>query len=65
MENFKISLKAARINANLTQREAADKIGVTAKSIENWESGKHKTTIDNIAALSEVYGIPLSYILMP
>ena len=33
-------MKAARINANKTLTEAANEIGVTEKTLRNWESGK-------------------------
>lgn len=40
--NFKISLKAARVNQNLTQEEVAEKIKVSKHTIMNWEKGKNK-----------------------
>ncbi|MEJ9209654.1 helix-turn-helix transcriptional regulator, partial [Paenibacillus larvae] len=36
---FQISLKAARVNAELEQEVAASKIGVTAKTLSNYERG--------------------------
>lgn len=36
----KISLKAARVNAGLTQEEAAKMIGVYSGTVSNWEKGK-------------------------
>lgn len=35
---MKVSLKAARVNANLTQIEAAKKLNVTKDTIANWEN---------------------------
>ena len=42
MDKFtdKITCKAARINAGLTQQEAADELGVSVSTIKSWESGK-------------------------
>lgn len=37
---MKVTLKAARINAGLTQAEAAQKLNVSKDSISNWERGK-------------------------
>ncbi|SFE39072.1 helix-turn-helix domain-containing protein [Peptostreptococcus sp. D1] len=34
-----ITLKAARVNAGLTQTVLAKKMNTTAKTISNWESG--------------------------
>ena len=39
MDVFKISLAAARVNAGLTQAETAEKMGVTKRTIINWEKG--------------------------
>lgn len=36
---MKLTLKAARINAGLTQKKAAEKLGVTEQTISNWENG--------------------------
>ena len=40
MSEFKISLRAARINAELTQEQAAKLMGRNKQTIVNWESGK-------------------------
>lgn len=37
---MKVTLRAARINAGHTQREAAKLIGVTVDTVGNWERGK-------------------------
>lgn len=37
-ENFKISLKAARVNANLTQTEVAEAMHITRETLRNWEN---------------------------
>ena len=38
---MQISLKAARVNAHLLQREAAEKIGVNTSTLVSWENGKN------------------------
>ena len=54
----KITLKAARVNVNMTQTEAAEKIGVAVSTIRNWEAGKTFPTKPMIDKLCEVYGVP-------
>lgn len=54
----KITLKAARVNANLSQQEAARRIGVAASTLRNWEAGKTFPNQPKIEKLCEVYGIP-------
>ena len=56
---MKISLKAARVNANLTQQEVADKIGVSKHTIINWERGRTKPKKHILIALSSIYGIDI------
>lgn len=52
-----ITLKAARVNAGLTQAEAAERIGVSKEVIGNWERGKTFPKIPNIKKIEEVYGM--------
>lgn len=53
----KISLKAARVNVNLSQGEAAEKIGVAVSTLRNWEAGKTFPNKPKIDKICEVYGI--------
>ena len=55
---MQITLKAARMNVNLTQSEAAEKIGVTVDTIGNWERAKSFPNALQIRRIEEVYGIP-------
>ena len=53
----KISLKAARVNAGLTQSEAAKKIGVTRDTLRNWETGKSSPNVVVFKTIESVYGM--------
>ena len=59
----KISLKAARVNAGLTQKEAGEKIGVDTGTIRSWEQGESEPRISQAYAIAELYGIPLDSII--
>lgn len=54
---FKISLKAARINAGLSQKEVAKKLDKSNKTICSWEKGETFPGPEMIDALCELYGI--------
>lgn len=54
---FKISLKAARINANLTQAELGKKIGRNPSTILNWENGNTKIPLDDFKKICKVLNI--------
>ena len=52
---MRITLEAARVNAGLTQAEAAKKIGVSKETLSNWERGKTFPSSDKIFIICEVY----------
>ena len=54
----KITLKAARVNANLTIQKAAEMLGVSVGTLRNWETGKTFPRQPQIEKLCEVYCIP-------
>lgn len=55
----KISLAAARVNAELTQKELAEKCGVSESTIINWESGKSLPNVKMLGPLEDALGISL------
>ena len=61
----KITLKAARVNAELTLDEAAERIGKSKQTIVNWETGKAEIRYRDLLKLSEIYEMPVEYIRMP
>jgi len=50
-----ITLKAARVNKNFTQKQAAKEIGVSKETLANWESGKSFPNAVHIASIERVY----------
>lgn len=65
MKPLKISLKAARINANLTQADVANRLGKTKQTLINWELGKSKIDKGNLRLLADIYKIPVDNIFLP
>lgn len=61
----KISLKAARVNAELTRREMSEKMGVSSKTIENWESGRCTISLANILLFASICGLSSNDISLP
>ena len=53
----KFSLKAARVNARLTQKAAAKAIGVSNKTLSSWENGCTAPTADVIPVICNLYGV--------
>lgn len=54
---LKITLKSARVNKNLSQKEAAQKAGVSNKTLSKWENGTSFPTAEKIDVLCEMYGV--------
>ncbi|MCI6947689.1 MAG: helix-turn-helix transcriptional regulator [Oribacterium sp.] len=65
INNFQISLAAARVNANMTQQEVADKVHKSKNTIVNWEKGKAKPDFSTLTMLSVLYNVPIDYISVP
>ena len=56
---MKISLKAVRVNADLTQQEVTDKLGISKHTIINWERGRTKPKHHTLIVLSMLYNIDI------
>lgn len=54
----KLSLKSARVNAQLSQKDAAKAIGVSNKTLSSWENGVTSPTASVIPVICELYGVP-------
>ena len=65
MGTLQISLAAARVNAGLTQEDAAKALKVGKQTIVSWEKGKSEPKMSQSRELSELYKIPLDNIFLP
>lgn len=57
MDVVKITIKAARTNVGLSQKEAADRLGISNKTLGNWENGVCFPPADMIPKICELYGM--------
>lgn len=57
------NIKRARIAANMTQSEAADKLGITAQAVSNFERGVNGVENSLLIRMCEIYNTNLSHIL--
>lgn len=53
----KITLKAARVNAGLTQKEAAAALNVSNKTLGSWEAGASMPNVKAVSAICALYGL--------
>jgi len=58
-------LREARLNARLTVREAAERIGLRAHgTLVQYENGKVLPPLDRLDVLAHAYGVPLASLLV-
>jgi transcriptional regulator with XRE-family HTH domain len=57
-----ISLAAARVNANLTQKEFGERCGVSESTVIAWETGKRSPNLKKLDVIEEVLGMSLNFI---
>ena len=65
MDILKISLAAARVNADLTQEDVAKKLRISKNTLLNWEKGRSTPSYATMTVLSEMYGVPMDNIRLP
>ncbi len=60
-----ISLKAARIDAGLTQAELARRLNVSETTIWKWETGKSEPKLSQFKVICDICGRSMSEIFLP
>jgi DNA-binding XRE family transcriptional regulator len=65
MEDYKVSLKAARVNSGMKQSDVAQALKISTKTLCNWESERTYPTLDMLVRLCALYKIPLGKIILP
>lgn len=59
----KITLRAARVNAGINQKDAAAAVGVSNKTMGKWENGIACPNVIQAYAMCSLYGIPFDDII--
>lgn len=52
-------LKELRIQANLSQEELAERVGVSTKTVSYWENAHNPVTLSKIPIIASVLNIPV------
>ncbi len=58
-----ITMKAARVNANLTQKEAAKALNISKNTLVNYERGRSIPKVDMARKMAALYGLAVSDII--
>lgn len=65
MDDMAARIREARRRAALTQRELADRIGVTRGAVTSWEtSGRPKPCTENLVAIAIETGVSFEWIAL-
>lgn len=59
MAEIKISIRAARVNAGLTQAQAAKALHRNRQAVVDWENGTRDLPDEDLRSMEDVYGIPM------
>lgn len=51
---MRVTIKAARVNKDLTQTEFAEAVGVGVRTVQNWESGTSSPRADMMPIICEI-----------
>ena len=62
-EQFSKIIKKLRIKNNLTQKEFAEKLGVTYQAVSKWENGKNMPDILLLREISNIFNINMDELL--
>ena len=63
MNNYpKVTLKAVRVNANLSQEKAAKLLGINKSTLQNYESGRTSPEWALVKKMEKIYNFPADYI---
>lgn len=54
---MRISIKAARVNKGMTQKEAASRLDVDKKTLASWEKHKTMPSADKVSMICNLYEI--------
>lgn len=58
-----ISMRAARVNAGLTQTEAAETLGISKNTLVGYEMGKVIPKVDVAQKMAKLYGLSVDDII--
>ena len=56
-------LEGLRISYNLTQKQPADKLGVTKQTVSNWENDNILPSIETLMRICQFFNVSTDYVL--
>lgn len=62
-ELFRKNLRQRRMEANMSQQTIANYLKITRSAYTCYETGKSKPSLDTVARIAKILGVPLSSLL--
>lgn len=62
---MRVDIRAARVNAGLTQKDAANALGVTQGCLSHWERGSGEPKVTMFFRMCELYGAQPNDVFLP
>lgn len=59
---MELTLRAARVNAGLTQEQVHERLGISRSTLHRMETGKSSPKYITLCALCRLYGVPVEQI---
>lgn len=56
-------IESERIKREMSKSELADFLGVSRRTVQNWQNGKTEMPLSKLIALSEHWGCTIDYLL--
>lgn len=54
---MKMTLKALRVNADMTQKETAERLGISVSTLMFWEQGKRYPNVKDIQKIEKLFNV--------
>jgi transcriptional regulator with XRE-family HTH domain len=61
--DFFMRLLEIRNSKGMTQKQLAERLGVTIRTITNYENGSREPNIKTLIALTQIFGVSADYLL--
>ena len=63
MSEFSQNIKVFRKKINLTQKEISNKLGITERAYQYYESGNREPNVETLKAIADTLDISIDYLL--
>lgn len=65
MEQIRLTLEAARVNAGLSQADAAELFGIDRTTLIKWENGYVNLSHVTLCGMAYLYKVPVECLILP